>query len=109
MVTIKLIGKTEDTNDPIFHCKTENSFLEGCIHAGGLSIWAIWSKKKGDFKKMMNYVVIKYKKTQIQFVQVISQELITKLKGFTLKTEIFNPIPEIKEEILVLEGEWLIQ
>ena len=109
MVTIKIIGKTKDTNDPVFRCNTETSFLEGCICPEGFNIWAIWSNKAGDFKKMMNAIVNEYKKTHIQFVQVISEELIAKLRGFKQKIEIFQPIPEIKEKILVLEGEWLIQ
>ncbi len=107
MVTTKIIGKTKDSKDSVFQCKTEKSFLEGCITDKGLNIWVIWSEKKGDFKKMMNHVTRKYKKTNVQFVQVMNPELILKLKGFTIIKEIFSPIPEIKEEILVLEGEWL--
>lgn len=97
-------GRTANGNNPIYEIREGKSVLEGCINKKELWIWVIISRKKGDMKKMINYLVKETNITKIRFLNALSPSLlISKLKGFTL-TRSFNPQIEEYQEDLV--GVW---
>lgn len=107
IMEITIEGKTVDTGYDVFVCRNNGSWLEGCVDIGNkrLNVWGVYTVRKGDFKRMMNTITAKFQKNKILFTMVISDKLKGVLKGFEEKSMWFEPL---KENMVVLEGEWKI-
>lgn len=102
--TIKITGKTIDTNDDVFLCRREGSFAEGCVHSKGINIWGIHSVRKGDLKRMLSDIVSRFNENRIMFTMVINPTLKRSLHGFKEKQVYWD---KVGEDMTVLEGVWV--
>ena len=92
-----------DATATVFEIKNEYGFITGC-HSKKKNIiyvWAVESNKKGFLKESMNKITKFFKCTNVEFTNIITPDLITKLHGFKVVKRYFKG-----EEIVDLVGEW---
>jgi len=97
-------GETIDTGDPTFIVKTVNdSVIYGvwCPREKKIYVHIVESRRKGDFKKMMDYLTRRFNTSKVVFTNIISIALLKKLRKKKVFVEEF-----MGEPMLCAEVEW---
>ena len=64
-------------------------------------VWAVWTRRKGLFKQMMDTVVDHFNTNLVEFTNVLNDSLKTKLRGFKTYSEPFQG-----GQIICIKGRW---
>ena len=96
-------NNTIDETAKVFEIKNNKGLIVGCYSGkyNKIFVWAIISFKKGFMKKAMNKICKKFNTQNVIFINVISIDLVKKLRNFNPFFQDFKG-----EKILCLEGKW---
>jgi len=92
-VMIEQVDRTQDTSDPVFQAAIGESWLSFLFPTDrndDLWIHMVQSDKRGDMKRMLDHICLKYECTRIRFCTPLNDSLAERLNGFRHESEVVD-------------------
>jgi hypothetical protein len=92
-VTVREIGRTEDSDDSVFRATIGESWLDFLFPSDrddDLWVHMVESTERGDMKRMLDHICQEYECRRVRFCNPLNDTLAERLNGFEHGSEVFD-------------------